>query len=228
MDRNAYLPRGLIQVAGVHDLDEARLLLGCGVDLIGIPLRLPVNTEDLSEKDAASISRKLPDRICLITYLHEADAIVEMTRDLEVRFLQLHGDISLPELAAVRRRCPDLVLIKSLVIGRTPLSHVESLMKLSTPFVDAFITDTFNPATGAEGATGLTHDWSISRRLAAKAARPLILAGGLHPGNISAAVAAVQPHGVDVHTGVESADGRKDPLRVSAFVASARSTFRSS
>jgi phosphoribosylanthranilate isomerase len=94
------------------------------------------------------------------------------------------------------------------------------------PTVDAFITDTYDPATGADGATGMTHDWSLSRALVTRSDRPVILAGGLTPDNVRAAILAVGPAGVDVHTGVEGPDGRKDAARVRRFVAAARAGFR--
>jgi phosphoribosylanthranilate isomerase len=66
-----------------------------------------------------------------------------------------------------------------------------------SPFVDAFITDTFDPKTGASGATGKTHDWRVSRRLVELADRPIILAGGLTPENVKRAILEVRPAGVD-------------------------------
>ncbi len=92
--------------------------------------------------------------------------------------------------------------------------------------MDAFITDTFDPATGASGATGKTHEWGISRELRALSPKPLILAGGLNPENVREAIETVRPAAVDAHTGVEDAEGRKDPAKVRAFVAAAREGFR--
>jgi phosphoribosylanthranilate isomerase len=85
--------------------------------------------------------------------------------------------------------------------------------------VDAFITDTYDPTTGRSGATGKTHAWGVSRRLVELSPKPVILAGGLTPENVRAAVLAVRPAGVDVHTGVEGPDGRKAPRLVEHFVA---------
>lgn len=226
MDHHPHLPRGLIQVAGVHDLEEAQQVLESGADLVGIPLRLAFHAEDLSEAAAVSISRNLPGKVCLITYLQDPSAIEELVRELAVDFLQLHGDIPVTSLATVRQRCPDLILIKSLVIGSRSPAALEALLKDCAPWVDAFITDTFDPETGAEGATGRLHDWNASRRLVALSPRPLLLAGGLRPENVTAAIHAVQPHGVDVHTGVEGLDGRKDPTRLRAFIEAARTAFK--
>jgi phosphoribosylanthranilate isomerase len=91
--------------------------------------------------------------------------------------------------------------------------------------VEAFITDTFNPSTGASGATGLTHDWEVSREIVRVSPRPVILAGGLTPDNVGAAIRAVSPAGVDCHTGVEGADGRKNERLVRRFVEEANRAF---
>jgi len=93
------------------------------------------------------------------------------------------------------------------------------------PHSDALLTDSLDPATGATGATGRTHDWEASRRLALASPRPLIMAGGLTPDNVAAAVAAVRPAGVDAHTGLEDAAGRKDPALVADFVGAARAAL---
>ena len=94
-----------------------------------------------------------------------------------------------------------------------------------SPFVDAFITDTFDPKTGASGATGKTHDWHVSRRLVELADRPVILAGGLTPENVKSAIVEVQPAGVDAHTGVEDSSGRKSREKIRKFLAEAREAF---
>ena len=112
--------------------------------------------------------------------------------------------------------------MKSLVVGRTPLSDLEADVERLSPFVDAFIADTFDPATGASGATGRTHDWSVSRRLVELSRRPVILAGGLTPDNVAE---AIRPAGVDSHTGVEDSAGRKDREKVSRFVAEAKNAL---
>ncbi len=217
----------MIQVAGIIDAPEADLVIQAGVEYLGFPLRLPVNREDLSEAEAARLIRGFPPtaRAVLITYLDQADAAVAFCRELGAGILQLHGPIAAAELRRIKELAPGLLVIKSLVVRGGNLAELESLIRDTAPWVDAYITDTFNPATGAEGATGLTHDWAVSRRLVELAARPVILAGGLRPDNVRAAILQVRPAGVDTHTGVEGPDGRKDPEQVRRFVAEARAGF---
>lgn len=220
-----------IQIAGVHDADEARLLARCGVHAVGLPLRLPVNAEDIDEPSAARLVAALPPSITpvAITYMddaNEADAFCTM---LGVRHLQLHGTIRVDELARLRGLRPDLYIIKSLVVRESDGADNSGVLMADVqafaPHVDAFITDTFDPETGASGATGKTHDWAVSAALVRRSPRPVILAGGLHPGNVREAVLRIRPAGVDAHTGVEGPDGRKEENLVRRFVTEALAGF---
>ena len=112
-----------------------------------------------------------------------------------------------------------------LVIGKTAAKALENMIRELSPFIDAFITDTFDPETGASGATGRTHDWRVSRRLVELSDRPVILAGGLTPENVRKAILEVQPAGVDSHTGVEESSGRKSREKVHKFVSEAHEGF---
>lgn len=217
----------VIQIAGIQDLAEAQLLVEEGVDWLGFPLRLPVHREDISEDDAANVIRKIGPRAkcVLITYLHTADAIVTLCRKLGVTMVQLHGDIPTREIERTRMLCPGMVFIKSLVVRAGNFEALKQLVQRFSPHVDGFITDTYDPSTGACGATGKTHDWSVSRQLIALSPKPVILAGGLTPANVSSGIRDVQPAGVDAHTGVEGPDGRKDRAKVRAFVAESKAAF---
>ena len=217
----------IVQVAGIRNAAEARLLIECGVDWLGFPLRLPVHEEDISDADAARVIAGIapPARAVLITYLDEADAIASLADVLGISIVQLHGDVARGTLERLRAARPDLAIVKSLVVGRKDAAALESDVRQFSPLVDAFITDTFDPATGASGATGRTHDWSISRRLVELSPRPVILAGGLTPENVAESIRTVRPAGVDSHTGVEDASGGKSPEKVARFVAEARRAF---
>jgi phosphoribosylanthranilate isomerase len=218
----------LIQIAGVKDATEAELLRRCGVRYLGFPLRLAVHQEDLTEKEAAAIIQSLepPTFGVLITYLDAADAIAEFCRSLGARIVQLHGDIDRGELEKLKALNPRLTVIKSLVVGFHSNNALESMTQELSPFVDAYITDTFDPETRATGATGKTHDWEVSRRIVELSDRPVILAGGLTPDNVRRAILEVHPAGVDAHTGVEDSTGRKSREKVERFVSEARLGFR--
>ena len=221
------LEENLIQIAGVIDAAEAQMLQQCGVHYLGFPLRLPVHREDLAEEEAAAIIESLAPAVfgVLITYLDEAGEIAAFCHALGARIVQLHGDIKRAELKRLKTLDPNLTVIKSLVVGLRDDQALEAMVSELSPFVDAFITDTFDPKTGASGATGKTHDWRVSRCLVELADRPVILAGGLTPENVKRAVLEVRPAGVDSHTGVEDSSGRKNREKVQKFLSEAHDAF---
>lgn len=221
------LEKNLIQIAGISDAAEAQMLQQCGVRYLGFPLRLPVHREDLTEQEAAAIIKSLTPPVfgVLITYLYEATEIAGFCHALGARIVQLHGDIEREELKRLKTLDPSLTVIKSLVVGMRDHKALEAALSELSPFVDAFITDTFDPKTGASGATGKTHDWRVSRRLVELADRPVILAGGLTPENVKRAILEVRPAGVDSHTGVENSAGRKSREKVQKFLLEANEAF---
>ncbi|MGZ6193424.1 MAG: phosphoribosylanthranilate isomerase [Syntrophales bacterium] len=222
--------RGIIQIAGVADRAEAMMLVEAGVHQIGFPFGLTVHKEDMPAEDAARIIRLLkpPVSAVLITYLNEAEEILALCKKIGAHKVQLHGGISLTEIAKLKSLAPDLNVIKSLIVKDNNLTELESSVAAFSPHCDAFITDTYDPATGAYGATGKTHDWETSRRLVDISPKPVMLAGGLNPENVCKAMAHVRPAGVDAHTGVEGPDGRKDAALVRAFVREALAAFQKS
>ncbi len=220
--------KNLIQIAGVKNLEEAETLISKGVKFTGFPLRLTVNAEDTTEEEAKSIIEAIKSRSIpvLITYLSRANEIDEFCKYLGVSVVQLHGEIEVAELEKLKRVNPELQIIKSLVIRENNFSLLVKTVQTLSPFADAFITDTFDPETGAEGATGKTHDWNLSKKLVELSAKPVILAGGLTPENIFDAIMQVRPAGVDSHTGVEDVYGNKDAEKIERFVSEATRAFK--
>jgi phosphoribosylanthranilate isomerase len=217
-----------VQVAGIASYEEARMLLDCGVDYLGFPLKLPVNKEDVDQREASEIVTRIGSgRAVVITYLDTASGIRALADRVGVNIVQLHGPIAGGELLALRTQSPELTIIKSVVIRPHEPSDIVESMRHDQDHVDAYITDTFDPHTGASGATGRTHDWEISRSIVAVSKRPVILAGGLRPDIVAEAIDVVQPSAVDVHTGVEDARGRKSKQLVEQFVMAARTAFES-
>jgi len=218
-----------VQIAGVIDWLEAEMLLAAGCTCLGFPLRLPVNQTDHSEEEARDIICRLPAAVVsvLICYEQQATEIARFADYLGVAAVQLHGDIELAELAALRRCRPDLAVIKSLIVrADAEIQGFVTRMHTQSPYVDAFILDSYNSVTGATGATGLVHDWSVSRALVRQSPRPVIMAGGLTPANVEQAITTIRPAGVDAHTGVEGTDGRKDPALVRGFLLSVQAGFQ--
>lgn len=220
-------PFPFIQAAGVLDAAEARMLADAGFTHLGFPLRLAAHRPDLGEAEAREVIRGLEPgatAVC-ITYLADPAEILAFCDFLGAGWVQLHGDLAPAAAAALKQARPGLRVIKSLVVGRGQDQGLPDLARAFAPHADAFITDSFDPRTGACGATGQTHDWAMSRMLAREAGRPVVLAGGLTPDNVARAVRAVRPAGVDAHTGLEGSDGRKDPDLCRRFVAAARAAL---
>lgn len=220
--------QNFIQVAGVIDQEEADLLINNGIDFLGFPLRLPVNKEDLTEEAAAKIIKNLspPNYGIVISYSSTAEEAIELCEKLGTHIIQLHGKISTSELEKLKSQKPGIEIIKSLVITENNFEDLEQTLQEIEDLVDAFITDTFDPTTGASGATGKTHDWKISKKIVELSSKPVILAGGLNPENVYDAISQVKPAGVDVHTGVEDKSGRKSKKLVKKFLQEARRAFR--
>lgn len=212
--------KNLVQVAGVIDADEAALLCDEGVDWLGFPLRLPSGKDDISEGDATAIIADLraPCAGVLISYLTEASEVAAFCSQLGVTAVQLHGDVAPDQVRELKDIAPELYILKSLVVREGNAAELLTLIKDVADSVDMFITDTFDPTTGAKGATGLTHDWAVSAELVRSSPKPLMMAGGLTPDNVADAIRQVHPAAVDAHTGLEGADGRKDRARVARFV----------
>jgi phosphoribosylanthranilate isomerase len=219
--------KNFIQVAGVANQQEADMLIQCGINYLGFPMRLPVNKEDLSEEEAGLIIKHLtpPNYGVVISYSQTANDAIELCHKMNTNIIQLHGPITINELESIRILEPNLLIIKSLVITNNNESQLTKTLKDLEPFVDAFITDTFDPSTCASGATGKTHDWNISRRFVELSLKPVILAGGLNVDNVYNSILKVKPAGVDVHTGVENSRGRKDKQLVQNFITEANKAF---
>jgi phosphoribosylanthranilate isomerase len=216
-----------IQAAGIKDLEEAELLMQAGFHYLGFPFDPPVHEADMTIEEAASVIKHIhpPHYAVVITYLDSASEVIQLCKRTGAQIAQLHGDISWSSLSKIRQLAPHLSLIKSLIVRPGNQNALQEKISRLSEWVDAFFTDTYDPQTGATGATGKTHDWSVSRELVVRSPRPVILAGGLTPDNVSEAIHLVRPEGVDAHTGLEDSEGRKDAAKVVRFVQAARTAF---
>jgi phosphoribosylanthranilate isomerase len=215
-----------IQIAGVSSLAEALFCWEVGIDAVGFTLELPHGPHDgLTTERATAIIRLLPEGLLpvIITYVNTAQAAGKLIADTGGRAIQFHGGISESELKTFRELCHQVK-----TIGRVTVTGEESMQaaeRFKPPLWDAIILDSLDPTTGKIGATGRTHDWSISARIVRAASVPVILAGGLNPENVSEAILTVRPHGVDAHTGVENPDGTRNFTKIRNFAASCAAAF---
>lgn len=215
-----------IQVAGVSSLEEALFCITVGIDAVGFTLGLPDGIHDgLTEERARSIIRKLPKEVIavLITYANTADEAARLARFTGVTAVQFHGGIADKELLKFRRRCNLLKTIGCITVSGK--SAIQEVPKFRPPLWDAIILDSLDTRTGKRGATGLTHDWSVSEQIVQLSSLPVILAGGLTPDNVGEAIRRVHPHGVDAHTSLEE-DGSRSFAKIEAFATAALKAFQ--
>ncbi len=212
-----------VQIAGVSTLEDALMAERAGADALGFTVRLPHGVHDgLTEAKARGIIAALPPFITsvAITYVDNAREAADLCRYLGAGALQLHGPFPTQELPLIKAALPHLKIIRAVhVTGPEAIAQARALERR----VDALILDTYDPATDRGGATGKVHDWAISRQIVERLRVPVILAGGLTPDNVAEAIRLVRPWAVDVHTGVEDADGTRNDDKVRAFVAKAKS-----
>ncbi len=203
------------------------MLLRAGADWLGFPLRLEHHDEDLPDGEVSSVIAALGigERAVLITYLERAPEIADQAARTGCRRVQLHGDIAAADVRRLRECAEGLFLIKALVVRPGNLGALLKDAREFGPWVDAFITDSWDPQTGARGATGRTHDWEASRRIVEEAPRPVILAGGGAPRPRGWARPPGPPAGGGAPPGGGGPPRRKDPALVGAFVGEARRAF---
>lgn len=216
-----------VQVAGVSSLEEALFCHRVGVDALGFTLELPSGLHDgLTADKARVIIEQLPSYILpvVITYHQTAAAACQLVQNTGGKALQFHGGISEDEIGHFRDLCPGIHTIVRVTVRDE--AAMEKALQFKPPLWDAIILDSFDPETGRLGATGLTHNWSISARIVQQAQVPVILAGGLNPDNVGEAIRIVRPHGVDAHTGLENLDGSRNFEKIRAFALQALAAFQ--
>lgn len=222
-----YLWPPQVQVAGVSSLREALFCKSVGVDCLGFTLRLPGGIHDgLTEERATYIISRLPEGMLplVITYVRSGKEACRLVTDIGAAAIQFHGGISGEEISLFRELCPSVKTIGLVTV--TGAESVSNASEFTAPTWDCIILDSLNLATGRTGATGCTHDWSISAEIVKKAHLPVILAGGLTSENVAQAISRVRPDGVDAHTGLEDRDGSRNLMKIRAFAREALEAFK--
>jgi len=203
--------RTRIKICGMTELVRAREAVAAGVDALGF-IFAPASPRRVEPELAREIIAALPPFIDAVGVFvnEEAGVIRDIAQYCGLTLLQLHGDEE-PDFC---RRMP-LRVIKAIRVGE----HSSAAdLAAYRGCAGAFLLDTFHE--NMAGGTGRSFDWQIIARLAPPA--PVVLAGGLNPENVEAAIAQVQPFAVDFNSGLETAPGRKDYELVSRAVAAVR------
>lgn len=205
-----------VKICGVCSPEDATAASAAGADFIGVILS-PGHRRSQTHEHAAAIYAAATTRRVGVFVDPAEPEVIDLIRQLQLDVVQFHGQES---PALTRRVCAHAAVWKSIRV-RDP----RDLLALSTPYhdhVDALLLDGFDPASA--GGSGHAFDW----RAAAAARRQLpdaltiVVAGGLNPDNVAAAIAALQPDIVDVSSGVERALCEKSTDKMHDFVAAAR------
>jgi phosphoribosylanthranilate isomerase len=204
----------LVKICGITNKADAFAAVEAGADALGFVL-WPQSKRFVAVEATAGIVEMLPPSVKRVAVLVNPSR--EEVESLLARgvftTLQFHGDETPEFCAAFRGRAEVWKAFR--VADAASLAVVAGYS-----VVDAVLLDSYSPAS--RGGTGQAFDWSLARE-AKKLGRRLILSGGLNPANVRDAIAAVQPDGVDVSSGVEISPGRKDHEKVREFVRRCRS-----
>ena len=207
------------KVCCIADLAEARLAISAGAAAIGLVSEMPsgpgVIPDELIAEIAAAVPR--PTETFLLTARCDADAITDQHRRCGTTALQLVDHVPATELRRLRALLPGVRLVQVVHVGGE--ESVDEACAVAG-LIDTLLLDSGNPLLPVKqlGGTGRVHDWSYSRRIREIAGVPVLLAGGLHPGNARAAIDLVAPAGLDVCSGLRTG-GRLDAGKLAAFIA---------
>lgn len=213
-----------VKICGIRSASDLAIATDAGVNAVGFLVGLTHKSEDkLDPIDARALVRQLRPFVqgILVTHLTEPREIVDLTGYVGLNAVQLHGEMTVEAVLAVRELLPLTTLIRAVhVTPGIQLAELEREVAKVARSVNAIILD--SRTIDRLGGTGMTHDWSISRHIARASPVPVILAGGLTPDNVSDAVRVVCPYAVDTNSGVETKDGDKSSDLCDRFVANAR------
>ena len=216
-----------IKICGNTSLEDAALAADAGADALGFVF-------------APSARRVTPEQVARIV-LNLPVTVEKIGVFVDATFAEIEATVSACKLTGVQLQFaadpairsqlrdtfgPSLRILQTLHFSAAIAAQAASLA--SDMNIDALLVDS-RTAT-APGGTGNVFDWNAATSLFGDLKYPhkLVVAGGLSPDNVSEAIAVLKPWGVDVVSGVESAPGQKDPLKVRSFVANARAAFAKS
>ena len=211
--------RTRVKICGITEEDDRGVAVDAGADALGFVVDVPVDTtRELEPERAAELIEGLPPFVTpvLVTMPADADRAIELQAITGAGVVQVHND--LPPRAVAR--VSDATSARVLKAVSADLDQAHRYARVA----DALLVDS-RDETGA-GGTGHAHDWETTRAIGASVDVPVIVAGGLDPDNVADAVRTVDPFAVDVSSGVERREGRKDHDALRAFVDAVAATRR--
>lgn len=205
-----------VKICGLGSRQAAAAATAAGADALGFVFVPGVRRAVDPDAVAAWLTSLAPGPARVGVFADAPPEQVAAVADrLGLDMVQLAGEETPAYVAALGRRTP-------VRLGKVIRLRTEADLRRIGGYdgVWAFTLDAY--VAGQIGGTGHTLDWELAARAHQVApGRRIILAGGLHAGNVGAAIAAVRPFGVDVSSGVET-EGMKDPVRIQAFTTAAK------
>ena len=199
-----------VKVCGITRVEDALAAARVGVDAVGFVF-YPGSPRYVAPERARDIAAMLPPFVSTVGLFVDADAatVAATLRAIRLDYLQFHGAES-PEFCAQF----DVPFLKAVRVkpGVDLLQYAITFSAAKALLLDAFVA-------GMHGGTGQGFDWQL---IPLNMRIPVILSGGLAPGNIAQAVRTVRPWAVDVSSGVEAAKGIKDANKIEQFMRGVR------
>jgi phosphoribosylanthranilate isomerase len=216
-----------VKICGLTSEADVKMAVSAGADSLGFVTEYPVPVPwNISRARSAELVASAPPFVTTTAVVGGGVAdMVAIARAVRPHFLQLHGDETLEEIRAVCEALADTG-IKVLKALRINVETGEALFAIKDPVeacpllersgITGLVLD--SKTSSRPAGTGVPLDWSTLRRVRECISLPLILAGGLTPGNVRKAIDMVRPYAVDVISGVEREAGVKDPQLMRDFV----------
>ena len=212
-----------IKICGINDALAMDAALAAGADLVGLVF-FPLSPRAVSIEKAAMLAGLARGRARVVALTVDGDdtLIKGIVETVAPNLLQLHGEETPARVAELRARFGRPVIKAIPIAAATDLKAVPAYEAVA----DRLLFDARPPRDATRpGGHGRIFDWSLIASVERK--KPVMLSGGLDPGNVAEAIRIARPDAVDVSSGVESAPGRKDPEKISAFVAAAHAASAS-
>jgi len=212
----------IIKICGLKTPETLAVALNAGADWVGFVF-FAKSPRHITHHEAQALGNLVQGRAKKIALMVDADddAIAAIVDALRPDMLQLHGSEA-PERVASIRATFGLPLIKA--VGISDSDDIKAARSYES-VADWLLLDA-KPPKGADlpGGNGVRFDWNLLAGL--DLAKPFMISGGLDPANVAEALRVSNAQGVDVSSGVESAPGVKDPVRIKAFIEAAREADR--
>jgi len=218
-----------IKICGIREAETARRIAELCPQAVGLNFYTK-SVRSVDVPTARTIIESLPQSVEPVgVFVNQSvQDILAIIQRCGLRQVQLHGEESPADLAALQSALPKVRLIRAWRVGDEGLSGLRVYLQecrgrnvvLSACLIDARVE-------GVYGGTGRTAPWDV---VADEYRRdewpPLILAGGLTPSNVASAISTVRPWGVDVAGGVESSPGIMEIELVRTFIDAAGRAFQ--